>query len=73
MSKADSRLPCTAEGAFVSRPVYLRSVREVAMGQVFLGVLPSYPVRIIPPMFHNRHLCTRFLLEGQTDEIMRWI
>jgi hypothetical protein len=28
-------------------------VEEVALGQVFLGILPSFPVSIIPPMLRS--------------------
>jgi len=64
----------TAEGAFECRPFYLRSVVcEVAVGQVFVSVLPSLLVSIIPPMIHNLLFYTLFLLEGQTGEGTRWI
>ena len=72
--KADSRLPVTAEGPFESRPVYELSLDcELAIVHVFLGVVRFFSVTIIPPMLHNYLLYTLFLLEGQTDEEMRWI
>ena len=65
MAKSDSRLSVSAEGSFESRPVYLRYVVwEVAVGQVFFGVLPCLPVSIIPPMLHNILSYTLYLLEG---------
>jgi hypothetical protein len=63
MTKAVCHRSLTAKDwvrGFDPEPVQVRFVLyKVALGQVFLRVLPFYPVSIIPPMLHiNLHLHT---------------
>jgi hypothetical protein len=53
MVQAVSRRPLTAEARFDTGSVHVKFlVEKVALGQVFLRVLPFSPVNLIPPVLH---------------------